>query len=219
MMNEEMTIAAAFLAGLAGAAHCAAMCGGIAGALGIAAPHPRRSAVLLTLGRITGYMVAGAIAGGIGITLATLLGGSGVLPWIRVAFGVALILIGVRTLTNWRGPRWLEESGIKLWRRLAPTAGNLARQHGIAPTLGLGFLWGWLPCGLVYMMLGAAIFAGSVLDGALLMGAFGLGTAPAVGGMLLAAGFVAGVVWRRVSGVLLVAFGLWVAAMPLIGHG
>ena len=69
------------------------------------------------------------------------------------------------------------------------------------------------------VMLGAAIFSGSALDGALLMGAFGLGTAPAVAGMLLVAGIGAGVRWRRISGALLVAFGLWVAAVPLVGHG
>lgn len=214
MATEPMTVAAAFLAGLAGSAHCAAMCGGIAGAVGAG-----RSAALLTIGRVSGYMVAGAIAGAAGVTLATALGGQGVLPWLRVAFGAALVLVGLRTLTNWRGPRWLEDAGLALWRSMAPTAAGLARHPGTASTLALGFLWGWLPCGLVYAMLGAAIFAGSALEGVALMGAFGLGTAPAVGGMLLAAGagaaWLRGVMWRRIAGGLLVGFGLWTAALPL----
>ncbi len=215
-MNIEM-LTAALLAGLAGSAHCVAMCGGIAGALGGA-----RNPWLLTGGRILGYMLAGAIAGGIGATLAMALAGTGATPMLRIGFGLVLVLIGIRTMTNWRGPRWLETLGARFWTKLAPAAGQMARTQGHAATLALGFLWGWLPCGLVYAMLGAAIMAGGAVEGAMVMAAFGLGTAPAVMGMMLVAGrsaaWLKSRAWRTVAGGLLVAFGLWTAAVPLVGH-
>jgi uncharacterized protein len=46
--------------------------------------------------------------------------------------------------------------------------------------LPLGVLLGFLPCGLIYAMLGKAASTGSPVDGALTMFAFGVGTAPAL---------------------------------------
>jgi sulfite exporter TauE/SafE len=76
----------------------------------------------------------------------------------------------------------------------------------------LGGLWGWLPCGLVYSILGAALASGHPLNGALTMAAFGLGTLP----NLIALGYFAdrirpllqrpGV--RLAAGLMIVAFGL-----------
>ncbi|MFN2301742.1 MAG: sulfite exporter TauE/SafE family protein [Gammaproteobacteria bacterium] len=215
-MTEPLTLAAALLAGLAGSAHCLAMCGGIAGALGGGSARPARNALLLAIGRVSGYMIAGALVGTIGAALATP-------PVLRVAFGVVLILIGIRTLTATRGPQWLERIGTRFWMRLAPLAGRLARRDGVWPALGLGLIWGWLPCGLVYAMLGAAAVAGSALNGALVMGAFGVGTVPAVAGVVLLAGRGGQVLrsgaWRRVAGAALVVFGVWTAAVPIMNRG
>jgi sulfite exporter TauE/SafE len=44
--------------------------------------------------------------------------------------------------------------------------------------LTIGFLNGFLPCGLVYMAVFAAIATGNLLDGSLYMVLFGLGTIP-----------------------------------------
>ena len=44
--------------------------------------------------------------------------------------------------------------------------------------LGLAVLWGWLPCGLSTTLLAAAWLQASALNGALTMAAFGLGTLP-----------------------------------------
>jgi hypothetical protein len=74
-----------------------------------------------------------------------------------------------------------------------------------------GFIWGWLPCGLVYSTLTWSVASGSASQGALIMLAFGLGTLPA----LLSAGMAAKrlAAWvqkktvRLLSGLLLIAFG------------
>jgi len=89
----------------------------------------------------------------------------------------------------------------------------------IAQALGLGLLWGWLPCGLVYSVLLIAAASADVATGASIMIAFGLGTMPAmiatgVGALQLArfAGRA-----RLVAGLLVVALGVLTLAMPVQG--
>ena len=95
---------------------------------------------------------------------------------------------------------------LPLWRRVQPLAARALR--GNAYTAGL--LWGWLPCGLAYGALMAAVFAGGAVQGALAMAAFGAGTLP----WLLAAGVLAArmrqaIAIRRAVGALLIGFGAW----------
>jgi len=76
----------------------------------------------------------------------------------------------------------------------------------------LGLLWGWLPCGLVYSVLVAALATGSALEGGALMLAFGLGTLPALLAMGMAAvrlkRFLQHLWVRRGSGLLVLTFGV-----------
>ena len=65
---------AAALAGLVASGHCAAMCGGVAGALAVrhrAASAGRRLLVagVYNLSRIVSYAIAGAVAGAAGLAL------------------------------------------------------------------------------------------------------------------------------------------------------
>jgi hypothetical protein len=53
-------------------------------------------------------------------------------------------------------------------------------------------IWGFTPCALIYSVLPVALLAGSAMDGALVMLAFGVGTLP----NLLAAGWLMGRVQR-----------------------
>jgi hypothetical protein len=79
--------------------------------------------------------------------------------------------------------------------------------------LGIGLVWGWLPCGLVYSVLVWAIAAGGAAQGALLLLSFGLGTLPALLAMGAAAATLAGFVRRPavryVAGALVILFGLY----------
>ena len=95
--------------------------------------------------------------------------------------------IGLQLALNWRGLRKIEALGGRLWKLISPLAHKLLPPRNPAQALGLGLVWGWLPCGLVYTMLAAAAVAGSGLHGAALMGAFGLGTLPAMFGATAAA--------------------------------
>jgi sulfite exporter TauE/SafE len=84
----------------------------------------------------------------------------------------------------------------------------------VTRSLGIGAVWGWHPCGLVYSVLALALLSGSAGQGALVMLAFGLGTVP----NLLAAGLSVGVlrsVLRRRA--VRLAAGLAVVALGVLG--
>ena len=215
-MTLDSSLFAALLGGLVGSVHCLGMCGGIAGALGMAGGGRASFAAAYSAGRIASYAVAGAIAGAVGAGLA---GAAGVGPWLRLAMGAVLILLGLQVALNLKLLAPLEAAGATLWRRLAPLARRLIPPRHAGQALALGALWGWLPCGLVYGMLVAAAASGSAGGGALFMAVFGLGTAPAMIGLAWASGRGGRLLTaqrKRALGWLLVVFGAWTAATPLM---
>jgi sulfite exporter TauE/SafE len=170
---------AVFLTGLLGGVHCAGMCGGIVAALAGQAGGKRLSLHLAyNGGRVLSYAVAGALAGAAG-SLGLLL--DGLLPMQLALYvlanamliGLGLYLAGVSSVVA-----WIERLGMALWRRIQPLTRNLLPADTLPRALGLGLLWGWLPCGLVYAVLTTALLTGDALDGAAIMTAFGLGTLP-----------------------------------------
>lgn len=217
---HELTWATAFLAGLLGSSHCALMCGGIATALGTA-PGGRGRIILYQFGRIASYSIAGACAGALGAAAGFAFAISGWSEVLRLATAVMVMVIGLDIALSGSGrARWLrapERWGAQLWRRLAPLARGRPQAPPALRALGVGFLWGWLPCGLVYSVLLAAAVSGGALSGAATMVAFGLGTVPAMAGF----GFLGARLPRpegalaRVLGAVLVACGLWTAAVPI----
>ncbi len=211
----EAGLLAALVAGLVGSTHCLGMCGGIAGALGVAAGGRGSLVVAYSAGRIASYAVAGAAVGALGAGLAGL-GAAG--PALRIVMGLAFILLGLQVALGLKLLAPLEAAGAKLWQRLAPVARSLMPPRRVPQALALGALWGWLPCGLVYGMLAAAAASGSAANGAAFMAVFGLGTAPAMIGVAWASGRGSG--WltarrRRALGWVLVAMGAWTLITPL----
>lgn len=211
----EAGLLAALVAGLIGSTHCLGMCGGIAGALGLAANGRAGLVAAYSTGRIASYAVAGAIVGGLGAGLAGI-GNAG--PVLRILMGAAFILLGLQVALGWKLLAPLEAAGARLWARLSPAARALMPPRHAGHALALGALWGWLPCGLVYGMLAAAAGTGSAAGGAAVMVAFGLGTAPAMIGLGWASGRGSG--WltarrKRALGWLLVIFGAWTLVTPV----
>jgi hypothetical protein len=225
-MASSITLSAAVLAGVAGSGHCLAMCGGLAGALGMRARaraadgrSTLRNAGIYHLGRLGGYALAGGLCGVFGAALRSALDLSSLTVALRVASGALIVLVGLRVLVGWNALRGLERAGAHFWRRLQPLARYAAQSDTRGRALLLGFLWGWLPCGLVYSMLLFAALSGSALQGAAIMIAFGIGTLPS---MLTGSVFAAELhQWlsqrwpRTLSGALLLVFGLWLGIAPL----
>jgi len=211
----ELTYFSAFLVGLLGGGHCIGMCGGIVGAVSMSLPGQRQPLGYLlgyNLGRIASYTVGGLVAG--------LIGASGffldhVLPVERLLYALAslmLIVLGLYLAGIWQGVLVLERAGSGLWRQLQPLSKKLLPLRSIPQAFALGLLWGWLPCGLVYSVLVAALATGSALQGGLLMLAFGLGTLPTLLAMGMTAVRLKALlqnIWvRRVSGLLVLGFGV-----------
>ncbi|WP_460826688.1 sulfite exporter TauE/SafE family protein, partial [Massilia terrae] len=123
-----------------------------------------------------------------------------------------LVALGLYLMDAWRGLAWLEQGGRGLWRHVQPLLRRVGPPDTPAKMASAGFLWGWLPCGMVYSALVTAMLSGSAASGAALMLAFGLGTLP----MLLTLG-VAGAQLRAFTarrpvrigaGLLVLGFGL-----------
>lgn len=227
-LPEHLISGVALLLGLAGGVHCAAMCGGIASALGQASGGASRGetlrrALLYNAGRIASYSVAGAGVGALGLGFAEW-GGEGSGAILRAALGVVIALTGLVLIGFTRATAPLEALGARAWRRLSPLTAKLSPAKGGVRLIAIGALWGWLPCGLVYTALTASLATATPIEGAAFMFAFGLGTLPS----MLAAGALAGRVaaWfrraelRQALGVLVVSYGLWTVAGAMgFGHG
>jgi uncharacterized protein len=179
----EVALAAAFVGGLAGGMHCAGMCGGIVNAL-CAAPQGREGGRSLQFllaynsGRIASYAVAGAIAGTIG--QAGLLTRAAPLqqPVLFALASLMLVALGLYLAGVLPMMSRIEAAGGWLWRRIQPWTRHVLPVNTIPRALGLGALWGWLPCGMVYAVLLTALALGDGGQGAAVMTAFGLGTLP-----------------------------------------
>ena len=210
---------AVFLIGLLGGVHCVGMCGGIVGVLstqtvrmpGAASVFPLHLAY--NLGRISSYVIAGALVGVIG-SFGLLL--NDMLPVqmaLYVAANLMMIALGLYLTGLTQSLAFTERIGQLLWRRIQPFTRRFLPARGVVQAYPLGLLWGWLPCGMVYGVLTAALLSGSASRGAATMLAFGLGTLPnlLLAGMLLQRlrSIVQARYVRLGSGLLVIAFGVW----------
>lgn len=220
-MSPDLLYSAAFLIGLTGGVHCFGMCGGIVGALTLGLPpapgHSLRTRLPYLLaynfGRIVSYVVAGTLAGGFGAWAAHLMSVHHAQLGLQVIAGLFMILLGLY-LAGWRPAlSRLERAGGVLWRRIEPLGRRCFPVRTPVRALGIGLVWGWLPCGLVYSVLVWAVSAGGALEGGLLLLSFGLGTLPtllAMGTVAAAlAGFVRHPAVRTVAGTLVILFGVY----------
>ncbi|PHZ58745.1 cytochrome biogenesis protein [Photobacterium leiognathi] len=209
---------AAFLIGLMGAGHCVGMCGGVAAAITIGMPnntHQKRCWIYLlnyNIGRLVSYTIAGGLIGAALAGISTLNGTSNPLVYMRLFAALMMIVLGLYIGQWWAGLSQIERAGQKIWRHISPIATSLLPLKSPVKALPFGFLWGWLPCGLVYSTLTWAAVSGSALNGAAVMFAFGLGTLPA---MLAVGGFADKLknwlknrIFRRISALLLIIYGV-----------
>lgn len=182
-MPAEWTIA--FLLGLLSSTHCLGMCGGIAGALSFSlAPEVRarpRGLMAFNLaynaGRISSYLVAGALVAASAGALAGIVGVAN-RPLMALLGATFLVAVGLY-IAGWF-PRFarIEALGRPLWRYLEPLGRRLLPVGRVPQAYAFGLVWGWLPCGLVYSALLYSLTTEDAWRGASFMLFFGLGTMP-----------------------------------------
>ncbi|MTW20472.1 sulfite exporter TauE/SafE family protein [Allochromatium palmeri] len=219
-VSQPQVYFTALAVGLLGGVHCLSMCGGLVTTLTLGlSPEIRHDPwrmlpyqLTYNLARLGGYAVAGALFGALG----TLLIQVEILPTmqglLQALAGIMMILLGLY-LAGWSSAlAVVERQGARLWRRLEPIARRVLPVRTLKQAAIIGFIWAWLPCGLVYSVLIMAMASASPFAGALIMLAFGLGTLPNLLGIALLAGAVARLAeraWvRRLAGVLVIGFGL-----------
>lgn len=201
-----------FAAGLASGLHCAGMCGGISAGFSLLQKETIwKRQFAFNAGRITTYAATGAAAGALGSAAAY---AAAVLPAQTFFYFFSSAFVLLAGMHFWGMPlpiSTLERIGVPLWRRVQPLAARLLPARTLPQAYAAGLAWGWLPCGLVYGALAAAVFSGGAAQGAAAMAAFGAGTLPWL--------FIAGVAaaklrgWaglatlRRLTGVLLIGLG------------
>lgn len=172
---------AALIIGLLGSTHCMGMCGGIASLLSLNKPNrPILVPVLYNLGRIISYMLFGALIGSTVSSIAEISSTNHILTWLRLVAAIFMVLLALYIGNWWKGLLFLEKLGGHLWVLISPIARSMLPIRKPIYALPCGFIWGWLPCGLVYSVLTWAAISGGALNGALVMLFFGLGTLPAM---------------------------------------
>ena len=222
-MSELLPLlSAALLAGLLGSAHCLGMCAGISGLFGVSAEvrtlgRQLPMSIAYNSGRILTYALLGVVVATFGSALVE--AKPTLAKPILLVTGSVIILIGLQVAFNWRLLNPIERMGAVLWQKLAPVARHFVPVTNVPRAFGLGLLWGWLPCGLVYSVLLIAATSAQPLHGGATMVAFGLGTMPAMIMTGIGAAQLSSVMRRRGArlglGLLIVALGVLTIVMPV----
>lgn len=170
----------AFLMGLGGMAHCAAMCGM---ACSVAMPGGVPWSALV--GRSVGYAVLGGVAAASAGLIAELGRRVGFLQPFWIMLLVAAVILGLWLMAKGRMPALLDHWGTDLYRRTRARWQAWAQRRQGAwwwpawPVIA-GMLWAFLPCGLLYAALMLASLAPTVWGGATVMLAFSVPSAVGV---------------------------------------
>lgn len=167
--------------------HCIGMCGGFVTAYTIQLQtgesystslfHRLTPHFLYNTGRVFTYSLLGGLFGLVGETLNVIGGLHAYQGVLQAVAGVLMILIGL-DMGGWVPSKYSSSfPGYDLFKRLI---GRSLRQVHNGKMLGLGFVMGFIPCGLVYAAGAKAAASGGILSGMATMLFFGLGTFPAL---------------------------------------
>ena len=166
----------AFILGLLGSFHCVGMCGPIAFMLPVDRTNSfRKITQIFTyhFGRLLAYSIIGLFFGLVGKSLYIF----GFQQQLSIAIGVLMIivvLIPVQTFNRYN----FSKPVYNIISKVKSSLGKALKKKTADTFLTIGFLNGFLPCGLVYMAVFASLAMQSTTQGSLYMVLFGLGTIP-----------------------------------------
>lgn len=212
---SDSLIYMAFVTGLLGTGHCLGMCGGLVSALSLSEAGQKGGwlfHLLYNLGRISTYTFIGAVVGWLGSALAYTDRFKIVTRSLLIGSDIFVILVGLGTagLFVWLNVSKLDVPGPM--RAMTLAVRGLRRLPPAVSALPLGLLFGFIPCGYLYAVAITAAQSASVPTGALMLFAFGIGTAPS---LLLFGGAAHWLSGRARTWMLRIA-GLVVAGMGVI---
>ncbi len=211
---------AMLLSGIAGGfGHCISMCGPLVAAFSVG--ETRQGILhhlLYNLGRVTTYTILGAIVGLSGSFLVLAASIEQLQRAIMIIAGLSIIIMGLSTA------EWLPLLPTKSCNASSSLMQKIMVLFNAPRSIGawypMGVVLGFLPCGLTYTALLAAARSGmeahhpvaGMLQGALMMMLFGIGTSPA----LILVGKVVNTIsnrmrrwFYRVASIIMIATGVW----------
>lgn len=179
-INQNMGFGILFVVGLITSLHCIAMCGGINLSQSVkektASDISKTSGVLPSLlynsGRIVSYTVIGGVIGGVGSIFSFSPMAKGA---IAIIAGLFMIIMGLNMLKAFS---FLQHFNIRFPKFIQDRLNRTTAKGGKYGPFVVGLLNGLMPCGPLQAMQVYALGTGSVLNGALSMFFFSLGTAP-----------------------------------------
>ena len=166
----------ALILGLMGSLHCVGMCGPIAFMLPVDRTNNYKKfgqIFIYHFGRLMAYGLIGLIFGLLGKGLSIF----GIQQKLSIGSGIIMILIVLipyKTFNKYN----LSKPIYKVISKVKNQLGKELKKKSHDTFLTIGFLNGFLPCGLVYMALFGSIAMGDAFKGSLYMMLFGLGTLP-----------------------------------------
>ena len=158
-----------FIIGILGSLHCVGMCGPLALAVPTIPGKRLTSSLIFNGGRILTYTVLGGFFGlmGMGIKLA------GFQSYLSILTGVFVLSIvffpSIQHYLNYKF-KWDFTANIR------KSMTHQLKKKSYGSLFSLGFLNGFLPCGLIYVAIAGALETGYVESAALYMSLFGIGT-------------------------------------------
>ncbi|AZJ35192.1 sulfite exporter TauE/SafE family protein [Tenacibaculum singaporense] len=186
----------AIIFGLLGSFHCIGMCGPIAFMLPVDRTNKVKQFFQITsyhLGRLFTYSLIGFLFGLLGKGFYFF----GFQQQLSIIVGVLMILaiLVPKTFQRYNFSNPINRLVIKVKSSL----GKELKKKGNDTFFTIGFLNGFLPCGLVYMAVFGALSTTNMLSGSLYMFLFGLGTIPLMTAVVYAGNFANGLVRKRVQ--------------------
>lgn len=166
----------ALIFGILGSFHCIGMCGPIAFMLPLSRDNSLKKFLQIFLyhfGRLFAYSLIGLAFGVVGKSLYLF----GMQQQLSIAAGIlmiAVIVIPSKTFGKYNFSKPL----YRIIGKIKSSLGAALKKKTPDTFLTIGFLNGFLPCGLVYMAVFGAIASGDIFQGSLYMVFFGLGTIP-----------------------------------------
>lgn len=190
-----MIISVAFLSSFS---HCVGMCSGFLSLQTLFFKGKSKREILMlstlySLARIFAYVVLGALFGAFGAVISFNMQARGLIFFI---IGLMIAFIGIALLFRGELLKFVEnQKALNFVVRIAKTR---IQKKNLINFLLLGFLNGFLPCGVVYYFLALGILSANFIDSAFIMLVFGLCTLPA----MLLASFVFGILNEKFKDIM-----------------
>lgn len=174
-MNNSLWLAALVM-GWVGSPHCVAMCGPVC-----ATQSNPSQQLAFQIGRMSGYALAGALAGlsvqAVGDWSVHVQGLRPVWAFLHLLF----LIMGLWMLIRGDQPGFLVQGLASVWRWMQTRVNTRTSGASWVQSLLLGAVWVFWPCGLLYAALTLAALTGSAWQGGLTMVCFALGSGVVLG--------------------------------------